>query len=316
MTMPLPHELQVVCMGLGGGGLLALLTVTVESLVARRASGLRRRRGALLSTATLADCMKLLSKSPTAHGSRRAFAVAATLLPAVLLVGGLPVGSGLGGLSITLPLTSRLLVLAGVLAVAPFALLAYAATTTPVRRLPLSAVIVTLVGGHAVLLLCIAAVILSGDVSADIATRSLRDWPLWRHPAGGLAFLRALTILSCCLRIAFGGTGPGRMAPGLADGPGASTVLLYFSRPLLIGGASALAVHLYLGTAPGPDGLIWACIAIWLVVVVVLQAAITEADAEGLSRRLWGRVMPLAAIDVVWSLLRGTGVLTWSGPWS
>jgi len=316
MTMPSPQELQLVCTGFVGALLLALLTVTVETLVARRATGLRRRRGALLSTAVLADCVKLLSKSPTAHGSRRAFAVVATLLPAVLLVGGLPVGSGLGGLSITIPPTSRLLGLAGVLAVAPFALLAYAATTTPVRRMPLSAVIVTLVGGHAVLLLCIAAVILAGDVSADITTRSLRDWPLWRHPAGGLAFLGALSILSCCLRIAFGGTGPGRMAPGLADGPGASTVLLYFSRPLLIGGAAALAAHLDLGTAPGPDGLIWACIAIWLILVVVVQAAITEADTQGLSRRLWGRVMPLAAIDVVWSLLRSGGVLTWSWPWS
>ncbi len=312
MKMAVPHELLTVCMGFGGALLLILMTVTVENLLLRRAHGLRRRRGTLLSTAVLADVLKLLSKSPIAPGPRRGLAVVAVLLPAVLLVGGLPVGSGLGGLSATITPADRWLALAGILAVAPLPLLAFAATTTPIRRLPLAAVVITLVGAHAVLVFCIAAVLLAGDAGTDIAARSLHNWPLWHHPTGGLAFLGALAIISSGLRISFGGPGPVRMPAGMVDGPGVSAVLLYMSRPLLIGGAAALAAHLYLGTTAEAYGLIWACVAVCVTLVVVLQAAIGAPDPEGLSRLLWRQVVPLAVIDVAWSVLRAAGV----GPWN
>lgn len=317
MTMPSPQLLQAAfttlvgaVTGFGGALLLALLSASVESLVTRRAHGRRRRRGVLLLTTPLADAMKLLSKSSVSRGSWRGFGILVALLPAVVIAGGLPAGAGLGGLPATVAPEARFLALAGVLAVAPFALLAHGLTTTPTRRQPATEVIITLVGAQVALVLCVTALVLSGD-TASFFTRPLVDWPLWRHPAGGLAFLGSLAILSRGLRHAFGDTGPGRLAPGLADGGGAGIVLLRMSRPLLIGSASALAAHLYLGAATLPAGVIWAGTGIWITLVFLLQAAIA-ADADGLSRLAWRRVVPLAAIDAAWSLLGLSGVTPWS----
>ena len=71
-----------------------------------------------------------------------------------------------------------------------------------------------------------------------------------------------------------------------------------------------MAVHLYLGAAPLPPGVIWAGIAVWIALVFLLQASITDVDV--LPRLVWGRVVPLATIDVAWSLLRVSGVTPWS----
>jgi hypothetical protein len=295
--------------GFGGALLLALLSAAVETLVTRRAHGRRRRLGALLLTAALADALKLLSKSTVSRGPWHALGVLVALLPAVVIAGGLPAGGGLGVLPATVTLDARFFGLSAVLAMAPFALIAHGLTTTPTRRRPTAEVVICLVGAQTALVLCVTALVLAGDV-ADFFARPLADWPLWRHPAGGLAFLGALAILTRGLRHAFGDEGPGRLAPGLAEGPGVGIVLLRMSRPLLIGSASAMAVHLYLGAAPLPPGVIWAGIAVWIALVFLLQAAITDVDV--LPRLVWGRVVPLATIDVAWSLLRVSGVTPWS----
>lgn len=292
--------------------LLASLTTAIETTITRRAAGLRRRRGALLLTAALADGVKLLSKSSPPRGPGRTLGVLVALLLAVLLIGGLPAAGGLGGLTAPDTPTDRLLGLAGVLAMVPFALLVHAAMMNPPRRRPLAEVLVTLVGTQASLILCVTAIIIAGDEAADFTTRLVPQWPLWRHPVGALACIGALAILSSALRRAIDGTGRGHPSPGLADGPGAVVLLLRLSRPLLIGASSALAAHLYLGTAQLPSGAIWVGIAIWITLVQLLQAAITDAASVDLSRLLWSRVLPLALIDVLWHLLRFSGVLPWS----
>ena len=48
-------------------------------------------------------------------------------------------------------------------------------------------------------------------------------------------------------------------------------------------------------------------IGVFLFFVFLLQAAITKADADGLSRLVWRRLLPLAGIDVLWSLVRVSG---------
>ena len=60
-----------------------------------------------------------------------------------------------------------------------------------------------------------------------------------------------------------------------------------------------------------PAGVIWAGTGLWITLVCRLQAALA-ADADGLSRLVWRRVVPLAAIDAAWSLLGLSGVTPWS----
>lgn len=306
-------QLQAVAGGFLGALLLALMSATLEGLINRRAHGLRRRRGGVLPTAIVATGVKLLAKAPAPHSLRRALAALAVLLPAILLAGGLPTGGGMGALAPTMSATSRFVGLAGLLATVPLALMMYALMLSPERRLPLVSVAIPLLGAQVAMVLCVAVVLLPPThIDGSLWTRTLPMWPLWQHPAGALAVMGAQVVLARSLRIAIGGTGSGRLSPGLADGGGAGTVLLQLLRPMLIGASSAMAVHLYLGLGSGPTGLVWAGTAAWICLVAVLQVALTESDAPGLTRLLLHRILPLAGIDVAISLLQAAGVISWS----
>lgn len=311
MTMPVA-QLQAAASGFLGALLLALLSATLEGFISRRAHGLRRRRGGLLPTALLATAIKLLAKAPASHGLRRAMAAVLVLLPAILLAGGLPTGGGMGALAPAMSATSRFIGLAGLLAIVPVVLLLYGLMLSPERRLPLVSVAIPLLGAQVALVLCVAVAISPLGADDSLWTRTLPAWPLWRHPAGALAVLGAQVLLARGLRIAIGGPGSSRLSPALADGGGAATVLLQLSRPMLIGASSAMAVHLYLGLGSGPAGLVWVGSAAWICLVAVLQNALTESDAPGLTRLLLYRILPLAGLDVAISLLRVAGILSWS----
>ena len=321
MTFPDPEVLVTALLKSAGAFasalLLALLVTAIENGVTRRALGLRRRRGTLTLTAAVADGLKLLSKSPQSFHWSRFGSVLAVLLPAILLAAGLPAGGGLGGLTEWSSPVDRFFCLSGVIALLPLALLAHGATTTGERRQPLSAVLVTLIGTQVALVLCVAAAILANDTATTISTREFQQWPLWQHPTGGLAFVGALAIIARAVRIAFGGSGAYNLARGLVDGPGLGTLLMRLARALFIGSSAALGTHLYLGTADLPAGVIWIGYIAVIATVGLLQAAITQGNAEGLSRLVWGRVLPLALIDVVCSLLRAGVGLPWVGiPWN
>lgn len=303
-------QVQTVATGFLGALLLALLSSTLEGLVTRRAHGLRRRRGAWLGTAPLADGLKLLARAPAAAGAGRIAAAVAVLLPAALAVGALPAGAGLGLLAPSVPLPARLLAVAGLLASIPAVLLLYALLPSPERRQPLVSISTPLIGALASMILCMGAIIASGDAQGSLWTRSPADSPLWRHPAGVLAMLGAQVILARSLRIVLGGTGPGHLAPGLVDGGGAAVVLLQLSRPLWIGVTSALAVHLYLGLNSGPPVLAWACVGLWIFLVALLQAALSSNDADALLRLVRRWVLPLAVVDVALALLP-SGTIPW-----
>lgn len=311
MNLLLP-QVQAAATGLAAALMLALLSATLEGVISRRAHGLRRRKGGLMCTALLADGVKLLARTPGPRPLRRTMAALAVLLPGALLAGGLPAGGGLGTLAPTIPVMSRFVGLAGVLAVVPLVLLLFSFLVVPERRQPLTSVLLPLLGAPLALILSLAAVAPSHDADSSLWTRGLPAWPLWQHPTGALAVLGAQVLLARSLRIALGGPGPGRLAPGLAEGGGAGTVLLQLSRPLLIGASSALAAHMYLGIAPGPPALVWAVAGLWIMLVVLLQTALTETDAPGLARLLQYRILPLAGVDVAVSLLRALNLLPWT----
>ena len=308
-------DLQRLAAACGAGLLLALLSALTEGWVARRAAGLRRRRGLPL-TGVLADTLKLLARPPLAAGPWRPLAIAASLLPVLLLVGALPAAGGLG-LAAGPEETpgGRLAVLFGLSLLALAALTLPGAAVPAPRRAPLSGVTVALLGVGVSLGLCAAAVQTAGVPAEAFAQRGWTAWAMLRHPLGLAAFVGAMAIGSIALRRALGvPLLPGEIAPpGLVWGPGAGSAWLLWSRHLWTGALAALAAHVYLGAGSlSADAALWLACLILLVIVALVRHAVSDDDPEGLARLAWTRLVPLAALDAALAAARHAGWLPWS----